>query len=306
MSLTPEELELRQTGIGSSDIAAVAGLSPWSGPIDVYQKKVGEDDGFTGNWSSEVGHQLEPLIGSWYADEVGAEKLIPGNTVVHPDKPWILATPDFYVILPVLPKRITEIKNVGFRVAHHWDDGPPEYVQAQVHWQQETTGIHFADVAASIAAQEPAYWQVENSPEIRKDLVEIGRDFWFEHVLKRVPPEPDDTEQYKTYLNKNFSDHSQEIIPVDSHLNRWFVARAEAKDNIKTLEASIREAENQIKAVIGSNAGLKTDRWKATWKRGQGGSVSWKKIAEDLGATESDIDKHRGQPARTFLAKELK
>ena len=34
--LTAEQIELRKTGVGSSDIGAVAGLSPYASPLDVW------------------------------------------------------------------------------------------------------------------------------------------------------------------------------------------------------------------------------------------------------------------------------
>lgn len=306
MPLTEAEIELRKSGIGSSDIAAVAGVNPFKTSIDVFQEKTQQVEQFTGDWTSEVGHQLEPLIGKWYKDEVGASEIVAGNTMVHKDEPWIMATPDYFVTIPVSPKRLLEIKNVGFRVAHHWIDGPPEYVACQVHWQQEVTGIHFADVAASISAKEPMYWQIEDSPEIRKYLKEIARDFWFEHVLKNIPPTPDNTEEYQTYLQKSFNNYNSEIIDGDVSLDKWFDKRSLANEIIKEKQAEVVEAENHILAAIGSNLGIKTDSWKATWKKNSTGSVSWKSVAVALGASKELIEKHTSKPSRILRVKGIK
>jgi len=281
MGLTEEQLKMRTRGIGASEIAAIAGMNPWKRPIDVYLDKKGLST-FNGNWRTQVGDRMEPLIAQWYAAKIGAKQLVKGQTVVHPEEDWILATPDFHVHFEASPERLTEIKNVGFNVAHHWDDGVPQYVECQVHWQSAVTRIKFLDVAASIDGEEPQIWQVEWSTDIQTALIEIGRDFWFENVLKDIPPEPDGSEQYATYLKSTFRRHSGVVVRAPEYADHWVRQRAQAMADLRDAEERKLEAENRLKSMIGENAGIWSPKWRATWVKTSSGGVDWKGLAEEL------------------------
>jgi len=93
--VTPEQFEARRDGIGGSEIAAILGLDPFSGPLDVwlakvegYQKPTTED--------MERGQFLEAGIADWYAqrEQLGAGNLQPGLRLDHGSLPHVFATPD--------------------------------------------------------------------------------------------------------------------------------------------------------------------------------------------------------------------
>ena len=90
--LTNEQLAIRKTGITGSEIAAVAGLSPYESPLTVWARKLDlvDDDSSA---VMERGTYLEEGIRSWYCAKTGANVAIVG-TMVHPDNPIIIATPD--------------------------------------------------------------------------------------------------------------------------------------------------------------------------------------------------------------------
>jgi putative phage-type endonuclease len=92
MGLTPEQLELRRSGIGGSDIAAILGLSPYATPLDVFRSKV-ENYVQSDSWAFRRGRLLEPVVAQIYAEETGA-MLREVGTLRHPDRSIVLATPD--------------------------------------------------------------------------------------------------------------------------------------------------------------------------------------------------------------------
>lgn len=286
MGLTEEQLAFRNQGIGSSEISAIADLYPpdaqWAPkPITIYARKKGLST-FQGNWRTEAGDAMEPTIGRWYAKLIGAVQLVKGDTVVHPDEDWVLATPDYYVYFDNSPHRMVEIKNVGRGMVPHWDLGVPEYVEGQVHWQSAVTGIKYLDVAASLDSEEPKIWQVEYSPEVQKALIEIGRDFWFEHVLKDIPPEPDGTKQYAAFVKSAFRRHSGSVVKAPTDADRWVHQRAQAMAELAKAEAAQLEADNHLKKMIGENAGIWSQQYRATWVKTASGGVDWKGLATAL------------------------
>lgn len=300
MALTKEQKKIRSRGIGASEIAAIAGLNPYRGPIDVYMTKHGIGPQFSGNWATRRGDTMEPVIATWYGEQVGAVRLVQGTTMVHPNETWVIATPDYHVHFDDAPERIVEIKDVGGNVAHHWDTDVPDYVKCQVYWQQLVTGCCFSDVAASINGTEPVIFQVEDSPEIRNSLLEIGRSFWFDHVLAEVPPDVDGSRQYADYLASSFKRHDSTIIKADDEVLKWWEIRRDAKLQIKEAEEQKLLAENNLAQLVGENAGVWSHGWRAKWVRPKSGGVDWKAVASDLGATRSDIQK-RVKPGKKYL-----
>ena len=94
---SPEWDELRQTGIGSSDAAAIVGASKYRTPLALWKIKVGEmsegalNNPFTAYWRDR-GHELEPLAREKYKIEVGwdAEPAM----IVHDKYDWMRASLD--------------------------------------------------------------------------------------------------------------------------------------------------------------------------------------------------------------------
>ena len=133
MTLTAEQKQIRASGIGGSEIAAVAGLSPFGGPLDIWLRKTGavNDDDISGP-HIERGRHLGPGLASWFRAKTGLRVANVGDeeqTFVHPAHPLVIATPDGLVE----DHQVLECKFPSFRVAHHWGqpgtDEVPDYYE---------------------------------------------------------------------------------------------------------------------------------------------------------------------------------
>nr|HPJ27168.1 hypothetical protein [Synergistaceae bacterium] len=69
-----------------------------------------------------------------------------------------------------------------------------------------------------------------------------------------------------------------------------------ARQNRKMAESEEKGLENKLLALIGEHEGI---RGIATWKNSKG-SVSWKAVAEELGAPEDVVEKYRSEGKRRF------
>ena len=308
--LTSEQLEMRARGLGASEIGTVAGLNPFQASISVWLEKTKRAEPFRGNSRTKRGDLMEPHIRAWWADRRGATDLeIPG-TLRDPKNEWLFATPD--QIGTVNGERmLCEAKYVGWRVVDRWPiDEVPDYVLAQTTIQQHVTGIHRCDVAAWLECDEheipERIIETPYSPELAEALIEVGREFWFEHVLKDRPPAVDASKAWGTYLAKRFPRDRGPIIEATEEADAIVARLFKAKADMARAEMAKDEAENELKALIGDNAGIERwKKWRVTWKRDARGLVSWKKVAEAAGASQSLIDSHTGEPFRRFLAKEF-
>lgn len=308
--LTPEQLEMRAHGLGASEIGAVAGLNPFQPPISVWLEKTKRAEPFRGNARTRRGNAMEPSILAWWAERRGAKDLeIPG-TLRDAKEEWLFATPD--QIGTVNGERmLCEAKYVGWRVVDRWPvDEIPDYVLAQTTIQQRVTGIHLCDVAAWLECDD--FEQPERiiptayCSELADALIEVGREFWFEHVLKDRPPAVDASAAWGSYLAKRFPRDRGPIIEATEEADAIVARLFRAKADKARAEMAEAEAEHELKQLIGDNAGVERwKRWRVTWKRDARGAVSWKKVAEALGAPSSLIEQFTGEPSRRFLAKEF-
>ena len=178
-------VDLSKESIGATRITAVAGINPYTAPIDVWSEIFGISAGFSGNEASRLGLQLEPTVAKDYAMKnnlafnvddyvydglgnnsyVGSKELLsptgqlalqPGDKVWHPDIPYFHCTPDF--LIPNADGEITKILEIktfgllsgGRGASEVWGkeytDEVPSWYFAQVQWQMYIIGPQIQEV----------------------------------------------------------------------------------------------------------------------------------------------------------------
>jgi putative phage-type endonuclease len=301
----PRWAELRRQGIGASDVGAVAGLNPWRKPIDVWLDLTGRSEANLHESAAiRMGHRMEWPLTDWYIEEAEVMDLRPVSPglLARKDAPWIRATPDrIFRDDQGQDVRLVELKLVGGRVMHHWEEEPPEYVRAQVLWQQLVTGIHEADVAALLGGTQPAIFPMQWDEGAAKLLRDIAEQFWQEHVLKHVPPPIEAGESWRKYLAKSWPANLEPIARAteteEALAQRYFAAREGAVEAHTKAEA----LEHQLKDVIADRAGLQGRDWRITWQRTKSGGVDWKGLAAELGVTPELRAKYAREGTRRFV-----
>lgn len=182
--------EERASGIGSSDAAAVAGVSPYQTPYEAYLRKTGELPPQEETQAMRWGTYLEPIIADIYEEETGRKLMRPSPMYRHPGRPWAFASLDRVC---QDDGRVVEIKTAGIHQADKWgqpgtDQIPDQYV-IQVAHQLMVTDRDVADVAVLIAGTDFRIYTLARNEALEERLWEIEEEFW-ERVQLRMPPEP--------------------------------------------------------------------------------------------------------------------
>lgn len=249
--------ELHRTGISSTDIAAICGVSPWKRPIDVYAEKLGLMPAQPDNIHMRLGRKLEPVIAELYTEETGKALWEPG-LLRHAEQPWIIGTPDRLLVDEPIG---LEIKFTNDRQWRNWTDGTNPAVLPQVHWLLNLTDYEAWDIAALVGS-DPRFYRVERDRDFENQLVEIGGRFWKDHVEKQIPPPIDASDSYQQFLARQFPQRT--AIRLDATPETTELAQKLKKFELeqKILEDRIGLVKNQFRAEIGESAGIRGPDWR--------------------------------------------
>lgn len=196
--LTEEQKKERILGIGGSDIAAVAGISSYKTPLDVYLIKIGEkDDGDITSESIDVGNDLESYVANKYAQKMGVDIEIPQNSLVHPEYYWMRCNLDFIVKGSTI---VGECKTTG-ALGEEWGDEGTDEIPAPYLLQCAHNAIVSEHLYGTTRVDLPVFsggrgglkhrvYTYTRNSKLESRIIEMEREFWQEHVEKRIPPQP--------------------------------------------------------------------------------------------------------------------
>lgn len=282
--------ELRRTGIGGSDAAAVLGESHWKTPYQVWREKVyGERQPDNGQF--ERGRDLEPLIREWYEKETGNKVVIP----------CFLRYKDF--ICGNLDGVVNAEKVVEFKTSlfDDWGDEPPiEYVLQCQHYLL-LTGYDEADLVVLILSTwKHKIYHIHADEELQDLMVENYQKFW-KHVEDKTPPDPVNIEDLKLMFPASKADSRTLSTTAIDACN----SIKEMKKQVADIQGAIDELEFQIKNELqDSDTGVDADgKIICTWKTGKPRQTidSARLKAEEPGIYNSFLK--TGTASRTFLIK---
>ena len=153
-----EWLEVRKSGIGSSEVATIVGLNPWETPYQLWRRKVGIDPPKEENFAMKAGHYLEDAVSRFWADETGRKviKRSAGDWIIRDNKhPFLQVSPDRTYWLGesranddkgILECKTTQMSIDADDLPKHWfcqvqyQLGVAGYTQGSLAWLCSTSG----------------------------------------------------------------------------------------------------------------------------------------------------------------------
>jgi len=316
MPLTKQQLERRRSGIGASEIATLAGISPWGAPIEVWRSKV-EGLQKDATYRMDLGSEVEAPFARVWARRRGLY-LAQVDTLQHPAKRYALATPDRAVYLSATKRgdgrklrprvddadMLLQVKSSSWRMRRQWGDGVKVYVDpgddapqftdeipdeywVQVQWEMAVAGVHECAVIVDFDKTELFEFRVRFSAEIFGRLYDLAERFMRDHVEPKVPPPPDWSEQYATFVSARFPserDRKAPLRPVmhDQQPELWAaIERLALMREVKARAAlDVETARRVVELAIGDGAGLQwperpgVPAGKVTWLKNKDSTVT--------------------------------
>ena len=278
-------LDVRKSGIGSSDAAAAVGLNPYKSPLELWMEKTGRspDAGNPVGFDDPRywGTLLEPYVATAYQQQTERRVRKINAVLQHPTFPFMLANIDREVVgCPDV--QILECKTAGEFGARLWRDGVPEYVQLQVQHQLAVTGKDAADVAVLLCGQQLEIFRIPRDEEVIARLVVLEVRFW-EYVETDTPPPADGSDSSSRALRQlypgggdtlDFSDN-QQLSQVLSDLQALRSELDTKGKQAETLKQALQEAMGDASRAVFATG-------EVTFKRAKDGTqLDGKRLAQD-------------------------
>jgi len=189
MGITDFQRSIRKNSLGSSDMAAVMGLSPWRTAYDVWLEKTGQLEEQAPNASMEAGTMFEQGVLRYAEEQLGP--IIRNQRRTCKDAP-LAANIDALV---VADGRAVEAKTAGLfgPLTGHWgeagtDDFPAPYIiQCYVH--MICCDSDFCHLAAFLGGRGFVLYGVGRDEVVANGIKDWACRFWDNHVVANLPPE---------------------------------------------------------------------------------------------------------------------
>lgn len=292
---------IRRSGIGGSDIAALAGVSRWSTAMDKWQEKLGMSAPLVETERMRWGTLLEGTVAKEYSYRTG-RKVRQAPTTLDPvtglrarvirysaDKPWRMAHVDRLTSYPTDiergVRRGLEVKTADhFSAADFGEQGsdqvPPDYL-LQCAWYMGVTGYDVWDLTVLIGGNKFGTYTIERDQELIDQLWTIGDEFWLTNVLGKVPPPIDGSESSRRFLEGKHGDPAAEIEMTDDLLALAH-RHANIAAAIKVSKLELDLVGNKIREAMGAGGKAARDNAKITWAVVSTRRLDTKALAEKL------------------------
>lgn len=267
-------LSMRGNSIGGSEIGAIAGFSSYGSALTVYNEKLGLVEKFKGNIHTLFGTRMEPMIRDWVQEDFVKETGIKLTTYEYPymmldkEKEFFSANIDGIGIveedyiywenrdtaeIKFIPKGEMfglEIKTGSEFLKKMWaGEEIPDSYYCQCQWYMGVTGLNYFLIIYLLGKE--VKWKVvpRNEDDI-KALREIGVDFWENHIIPKIPPEPTGIKkETDEILEQQVLDDAEEIDITDKKLTKY----NEISEQIKELEKEREKIKQEIFLEMGNS-----------------------------------------------------
>lgn len=299
-NLSHEEwLRYRKQGIGGSDVGAICGLNPYISPMSVFFEKTSSEIEDYDNESMRQGRDLEEYVARRFTEETGF-KVRRSNAMYQSEEyPFMLANVD----------RLISGENMGLECktasaynADKWTGASvPAHYELQCHHYMMVTGAKAWYLAVVILGKEFKYKRIDRDEELIQNLITIEREFWENHVLNKIMPDPDGSAISDKVISRYFPSAFKKTIPLPSHLNKQLKRREDIILLAKKLTQEQNQIEQQIKLYMGEYEMAFNEYYRVSWSNVDTIRIDSKRLKEE----RPDLYRHfaKNSQSRRFTVK---
>jgi predicted phage-related endonuclease len=268
----------RRNYVGASDTPYLAHESPYGGPLDLWQQKMGLVT-VESTHAMQRGHIYEDATVQEFGLLFPDFRFERAETRAHASGDFLRATPDRIIVLPNGERLICEVKQVTphlmDRYGESGTDDAPGYNLVQVQTQCEVWGLDAAYLLVNFGF-ELRWYYIRRDRDIGAYLVDVAREF-MASVKAGVPPEITEHDTYEA-ITRRFLGPSKVELPADEDTASLIEEFADVKAAKKAAEEREEELKTVLATKIGTAYGIDA---------GKAGRVLW---PQSEGKTSKDFD----------------
>lgn len=273
-----EWLELRRTGIGGSDAAAIVGLSAWATPYTVYLDKLALLPEKEDTEAMRQGRDLEEYVARRFTEQTG-KKVRRCNSMIRNSRyPFALADIDFRIVSENAGLECKTTSTLDL-AQFNGTEFPEKYYAQCVHYLA-VTGAERWYLAVLVLGRGFFVYVLERDDVEIAALMEAEERFW-QRVQDQDPPnitgQNADTEAMGTIC----ADSSNEVVDLlgMESLFRQLKSIDETMGNLQSLKnQAINEIKNRMQTASSGSCGS----YSCTWKTQQRRSLDLDALREDF------------------------
>lgn len=253
-----EWLQVRQGGIGSSEIATIVGLNPWETPYQLWRRKMGLDPAKEETFAMKAGHYLEDAVSLFWQDETGQQviKASKGDWIIRDnDRPYLQVSPDRTYWIGGETKNqqnkgILECKTTQKEID---EDDVPKHWFCQLQYQLGVGGYREGSLAWLSAGRTFGYKEFDFVEDFYGWLVEEADKFWTDHILGKKEPQLTNVRDVLLKFNRHTDGKD---IEVDEETFKVYEDLKEVRAELDPLVKRKEELEDRLKMAFMDAEGI--------------------------------------------------
>lgn len=248
-----EWLQLREKGIGSSEVGTILGLNPFQTAYQLWLRKTGKSEPVEENEAMLMGHLLEDAVAQRWAIETGLQviKSSAGDWIaVDNERDFLRVSPDRIYWLSdkhsngnkgILECKTTQLEVDPDNIPAHW------YVQLQ--YQLGVMGYKKGYLAWLTRGRKFGCKEIIFDKKLYAYLVDSIEKFVTENLLGGKEPEAANVEDVMLKYPVSFSDPIEASPELMEAVNKLRIV----KPQLDFLTARKKDAEDKIKTLMGGH-----------------------------------------------------
>ena len=264
--LTLEQVKERTNYLGSSDCAAILGMSRWKTPLQVWAEKTGAvaTEDIRGELRIEVGNELEDLVCSLFTKRTGKKVQRVNEIQKHPKYDFIRAQIDRRV---VGEDTLLEAKTCSAWKSKEWigEEIPQEYILQVMH-QLAVTGKSKGYIAVLIGGNVDFKWkEIDRDEALIRDILIKEVDFWNKYVATKTMPQIvtcGDTGILGQLFPKG---NDKAAIQFDDKAIKLIESIKSLENDKSVVEDMLELEKNKLRMLLGENSLGLSDKYKVSW-----------------------------------------
>lgn len=260
-------IELRNNqGIGGSDAGTACGINPWKTKLQLWCEKVGVTPAVKAdNPHMKFGRLLEPIVRDAFAAETGFKVKTVDAILASRENPFMFCNLDGVCVDDDGMTCVLECKCAS--TDQDWKDGgtsPSYYCQVQ-HYLY-VCNLQRAYIAVLIAGWDFRIVRVDRDDAAINAIIQMEKDFWFNHVKANVPPAAAAADNSNGIMNQLYPAANDKTVTLADEFTIKLNALAEIKAKSDELKRQKDALEAEIKMAMKEAATATAGEWKITYK----------------------------------------